>query len=41
MLAALVLTTDRSKHPARDKRGVNGIRRWCLLKREYVERQET
>ena len=27
MLAAFVLTTDRSKHPARDKRGVNGIRR--------------
>jgi hypothetical protein len=33
MLAAFVLTTDRSKHPARDERAVTDIRHWHLLKR--------
>jgi len=41
MLAAIVLTTDRSKHPARDERAVTNIRHWHMMKREQAERQET
>ena len=40
MLAAFALTTDRSKHSARDQRGVIDITGLRLPKREYAARQE-